>query len=256
MRCFFVDSVLLACDPVLLEGDIHHQLSRVLRLKPGDPLCLFDGCGQVVRGELEALSKNVSRVRVLARCHDNPPPLSVRLIQGLPKGEKMDLILQKGTELGVSHFTPWLAARTIARPTGDRQAGRLKRWERIVREAAQQSQRSFLPQVDAPRSGHTAFEATEQLKLVLWEQESLPLSEALPANPPADVAIVVGPEGGLAEDEVARARRAGFVPVSLGRHILRTETAGFAVVAILEYLYGEFGRTSTDRPRPPCKESS
>ncbi|AJF05623.1 16S rRNA (uracil(1498)-N(3))-methyltransferase [Geoalkalibacter subterraneus] len=243
MRCFFVDPILLDSNPVLLEGDLHHQLSRVLRLAPGAPLCLFDGQGQVVHGELEALSKNVSRVRVLTRFRENPPPLSLRLIQALPKGEKMDLILQKGTELGVSRFTPWLAARSIARPSGDRQANRLKRWERIVREAAQQSRRPFLPRIDAPQTLGSAIGGQEQLKLVLWEQESMPLAHALPTSPPAEVAIMVGPEGGLTEDEVAQASSAGFVPVGLGRHILRTETAGFAVVAILEYLYGDFGRS-------------
>ena len=241
MRRFFVDPESLQGDEVVLGGEVHHHLCRVLRLAPGDDLELLDGRGLVARCRIEELAKKVARVRVLARRREQEHLFPVRLIQGLPKGDKMDLILQKGTELGVTAFTPLVAGRSVARLSPGRQEGRLQRWEKIVQEAARQSGRVVLPRVDEPVGLDAALAGDEDLRLLLWEEESRPLRLALPEDGPRSAAILVGPDGGLAAAEVNAARAAGFVPVSLGQRILRTETAGFAVVAILEYLYGDLG---------------
>ncbi len=257
MRRFFVAPERLRADEVVLDGEVHHHLCRVLRLEPGAEVVLLDGRGLVVRARIEELTKKVARVRVLARTRADENLFPVRLIQGLPKGDKMDLILQKGTELGVTAFTPLCAGRSVARLTGGRKEGRRQRWEKIVREAARQSGRTVLPEVQEPVELAQALAGDEELRLLLWEGESRPLRDALPAVRPRSAAILVGPEGGLAGGEVARARAAGFLPVSLGRRILRTETAGFAVVAILEYLYGDLGCPPQGAPPPglPGKES-
>jgi 16S rRNA (uracil1498-N3)-methyltransferase len=116
------------------------------------------------------------------------------------------------------------------------------RWQRIVAEAARQSKRAVLPICDSPITLETALKGChEELKLMLWEEESLPLADRLPEKTPVNAAILVGPEGGFSQEEADLARASGFLPVSLGPRILRTETAGFAVTAVLEYLYGDFG---------------
>jgi 16S rRNA (uracil1498-N3)-methyltransferase len=165
----------------------------------------------------------------------------VRLIQGLPKGDKMDLILQKGTELGISRFTPLLSGRSVPRLNQDRRDNRRQRWLKIIEEASRQSRRPCLPRLDEVETFDEVLKADEGLKLLLWEETCQPLAQVLPTDPPGSAALLVGPEGGFAEAEVARATQAGFVPVSLGPRILRTETAGFTLAAILQYLYGDIG---------------
>jgi 16S rRNA (uracil1498-N3)-methyltransferase len=130
----------------------------------------------------------------------------------------------------------------VAVPPAVRGAKRLERWERIVREAAGQCRRSHLPRLVPPQPFAAALAACdEELRLLLWEEESRPLAEVLPPAPPRSVALLIGPEGGLTVAEVAAARAAGFVPVRLGPRILRTETAGLAAAAVLQYLYGDLG---------------
>ncbi|WP_305041835.1 16S rRNA (uracil(1498)-N(3))-methyltransferase [Geoalkalibacter sp.] len=256
MHRFFVAPEALAGDEVELAGEPHHQLTRVLRLAAGEEILLLDGAGLGCRCRIEALTKNVVRVRVIARTRAPETAFAVRLIQGLPKSDKMDLILQKGTELGVTAFTPLEAGRSVPRLDEARRLARGRRWEKVVLEAARQCRRPILPRLDAPCSLPEALVGDEELRLLLWEEESRPLAEVLPAAPPRGAAILVGPEGGLEAREVAAARAAGFVPVAFGPRILRTETAGFAVVAILQYLYGDLGPAGkANLPAPLSKES-
>ncbi len=248
MRRFFVPPQNLLDDPVPLPEEIVHHLGAVLRLSVGDEILLLDGEGRLCHCRLESLGRRVGTARVLD-CRQEPEvSLPVRLLQGLPKGDKMDLVLQKGTELGMTAFTPVLVERSI--PSADRGEKRRQRWERIIREAAQQSRRAYLPRLDNVLPLTEALKhCGEDLRLLLWEEESRPLADILPAAAPRDVAVLVGPEGGFSVGEVALARRAGFIPVSLGRRILRSETAGLAITAILQYLYGDLGggRTGSDR---------
>jgi len=250
MRRFFVPPENLQLDPVPLTEEIVHHLGAVLRLQTGDEIMLLDGQGRLCRCRLESLGRRAGTARVLECRQETEGALPVRLLQGLPKGDKMDLVLQKGTELGFSAFTPVLAERSIPALSADRGEKRRQRWERIIREAAQQSRRAHLPRLDAVLPLAAALqECGEDLRLLLWEEESRPLAEVLPAAAPRDIAVLVGPEGGFSAAEVAVARRAGFVPVSLGPRILRSETAGLAMAAVLQYLYGDLGsgRTGGDR---------
>lgn len=235
---FFVPVGSLAGEPVTVSGEPLHHLHSVLRLKVGDEVLLLDGTGTCCRGRLAALDRRAATVTVLARWQEREGCCPLQLLQALPKGDKFDLVLQKGTELGITRFQPLLSARTVSRP----ERGRSARWQRIVSEAARQSRRPCLPVVEELASLAEAVAAeSAPLRLLLWEAGSRPLAEVLPAERPAAVAVLVGPEGGLSAEEVALAQAAGFVPVHLGPRILRTETAGLAIAAVVQFRYGDWG---------------
>ncbi|MEZ4600688.1 MAG: 16S rRNA (uracil(1498)-N(3))-methyltransferase [Syntrophotaleaceae bacterium] len=242
MRRFFVPADSLVNDIVTLSGETLHHLAVVLRLSRGDEILLLDGRGNFCHCRISILEKNHGLAEVLRRWHEAETACPVHLLQGLPKADKLELILQKGTELGISSFSPLDCERSVVRLADSRQDQRHQRWQKIVREAARQSCRSRLPQLLPVRSLPEAVKhCEEELRLMLWEEESRPLADLLPPSPPSSIALLVGPEGGFSADEAAMARDAGFVPVRIGPRILRSETAGFAAAAILQYLYGDLG---------------
>jgi 16S rRNA (uracil1498-N3)-methyltransferase len=225
---------------VTLGGEAHRYLTRVLRLAAGASVELFDGRGQeitatVVRaGPRELTLALGDRRRVAPRA--TPP---VTLLQGLPRPERMDLIVQKATELGAARIVPVRAARSAAG-----QQPRPDRWERIAREAARQCGRAELPELAAASSlaDAVAALAPETTRLVPWEDApgAAPLHQLLPPHP-TGVAILVGPEGGLTPEEIALCLGAGFRIATLGPRILRTETAAIAVLAVIQSLVGGLG---------------
>jgi len=237
MRRFFVPGEALRESHLQLPADVVQHL-QVLRLEVGSEIELLDGRGLVCRARLESLERRRAGVRILERREQSETALPVHLLQGLPKGDKLELVLQKGVELGATRFTPVIAGRSVAR--GGATASRLQRWQKVIQEAARQSGRAVLPHLDppCPLSEGVAL-ATAPLRLLLWEDGAVPLDSVLPAQAPSAVAVLVGPEGGFALEEVAQARAAGFRPVRLGPRILRTETAGLAVVTLMQYLYGD-----------------
>jgi 16S rRNA (uracil1498-N3)-methyltransferase len=168
----------------------------------------------------------------------------ITLFQGIPKGDKLEFILQKCTELGVAGIVPFMACRSVARVPAVRLKEKLERWRRIVREAARQSNRTSVPEISF------AWELVEVLrlaehpvKLLLWEEEQAGTLKKVLAqlSPPERIAVIVGPEGGLTAEEAASAVKCGFIPVSLGKRIVRTETAGLAIVTILQFYWGDMG---------------
>ncbi len=242
MRRFFVSPQTLADDEITLGTEVLHHLS-VLRLRPGAEILLLDGEGGHCRCRLESLARGSGTARVLERWRQLETAFPLRLLQALPKGEKLDLVLQKGTELGTAVFSPVLTGRSVPRHERERGERQLERWRRIVAEAARQSGRPCLPGIEPLRSLEEALASTaEELRLLPWEEAALPLAEALPEAAPASAAVLVGPEGGFSREEAEKALAAGFVPVRLGPRILRTETAGLAVAAILQFRYGDMGR--------------
>jgi 16S rRNA (uracil1498-N3)-methyltransferase len=247
MRRFFIDRSAIVDGVAVIEGELFRHLVKVLRLKSGARIALADGQGGEFAGVLASLEKERAIVRIeetLAAVASGAAP-AITLIQGVPKGERMEMILQKGTELGVAGFVPFLSSRTILRLSGDKAAERVRRWERIVMEAARQSRRPDIPEV----CGIVAFadavaSARQEMKLILWEGESeRGLKEVVERTspPPSSVAVLVGPEGGLSAEEAREARASGFLPVTLGPRILRTETTGLAVLSILQYAWGDVG---------------
>lgn len=250
MHRFFLPPDQLTQPTVTLTGEPLHHLAVVLRLGPGAEVLLLDGRGQVCHCRILRLDRRMAEASVLERWFEAEEVLSLRLLQGVPKGERMELVLQKGTELGISAFTPVLTSRSIGRIDPAREEKRHQRWHRIITEAARQSRRPLLPRLDSSLTLPQALAATaEPLRLLLWEGESLPLAAVLPEQAPASVALLVGPEGGFSPDEAALARDHGFVAVGLGSRILRSETAGFAVAAILGHRYGDLGRVAGEKEK-------
>lgn len=258
MRRFMAPDADLSGETVRIKGDLFRHMVKVLRLKIDTRVMLADGRGAECAGIIREMGRDHLTVVVEERCAAAPTGGTPRitLIQGLPKGEKMELILQKGTELGVSEIIPFPADRSVSRIPADRQDERRRRWQRIAGEAARQAGRPDIPTVRLARGMDDAVrDADHDLKLLLWEEErATTLKGALADRPrPASIAVIVGPEGGLTAAEAETARNAGFIPVTLGRRILRTETAGIALVAIVQYLYGDLGEEDPpdEAPGPP-----
>jgi len=226
---------------VLLDEDAHHAL-RVMRLKAGDGVIICDGEGSVWRAEIACASPREVVVRLVEPLtEDRELPVEVALAQSLPKGDKMDLILQKGTELGVGRFVPLVSARTVVKLDERKAAQRQARWARIVKEAFEQSRRTLLPRVEPVRRWDEVLRLAGDYDAALLAYEgegTVPLGTVLSlVRPGQRVLALIGPEGGFAPEEVQAARAAGFVPVSLGKRVLRTETAGLFLMAAIAYRF-------------------
>lgn len=240
MRRFTLQPDQLAGGRVTFDADESRHLSRVLRLRPGDTVIASDGAGRDYTVRLEAVGE-AARGTVIAEAAGVPEsPLAITLVQGVPKGDKMEAIVRAATELGVTRFRPALCERTIVRLEPARWRDRARRWQRVAREAAKQSGRAIVPEVELPRPLAECLGTAADLALCLWEGGGEPLGTLLAGAATARSAtVVVGPEGGLALVEVEAARAAGLRIVSLGHRILRTETAGPAIVAILQSRLGD-----------------
>jgi 16S rRNA (uracil1498-N3)-methyltransferase len=246
---FFVHPDVFSGDEVRLEGDLAHRLSRVLRLEAGAAVVLLDGSGLEYETRLNVVGPQRVTGTVLGRRPGRAEP-RVRLVlyQSLVKGERFDWVLEKGTELGVAAFVPLLSRRNVVRAAPGRQ-GRPERWHRVVREAAEQCGRCVLPEILSAKSLKEALSEAADLRLLPWEgEEALGLAAALRQARPAleaaerpTVAVLIGPEGGFAVEEVALARQSGVQVVSLGQRILRSETAGIVAAAAVLYELGELG---------------
>jgi len=237
MRCFYLpNSDLCSGATVHIPEELRKHLQTVLRLRAGDKVQLFNGAGQVATSVLRENSE-IELEDVVT----HPAPLcSLVLVQGLPKGDKLELVLQKGTELGVNEFHLTVMERSVGLLKSDRKQKRLDRWQKIVQEAARQSRQYYLPQIVTDTTLTAALSTVEaDLKLLLWEDSAKPLQEVLPQLHPQRIAVVVGPEGGISKQEAEQAMARGYQAVSLGPRILRTETAGLAIMTILQYLYGD-----------------
>lgn len=246
MRRFIISCHSVDGDTITIDGDLFHHIAHVLRLKKGALLSLADGNGHEYDGRIsrvgaECLTVAVEEDRCVSPLGDGP---RITLYQGLPKGAKLEVILQKCTELGVSEIVPFVASRSVARLDPDRNKEKLQRWRRIALEAARQSRRIAVPEIRfAADLAEACRNADHKVKLLLWEEEkSLSLKNLLgELEPPESIAVIVGPEGGLTSEEVALAQQCGFTSVSLGKRIVRTETAGLAIVAILQFYWGDLG---------------
>jgi len=240
VRRFFVPAEILQGETVEFPQELLQHL-HVLRLRGGAEIELLDGQGGINVVRIERLERREGSGQILARRQETDSAFPVQLLQSLPKGEKLELVLQKGVELGVSHFTPLLSGRSVSR--GKASTSRHQRWQRVVQEAARQCRRPGIPRLDDVCSLEEGVRRCEApLRLMLWEEGATPLSDVLPGTAPSSAAVLIGPEGGFAAEEVEVARAAGFVPVLLGPRILRTETAGLAAVTLLQYLYGDLNQ--------------
>lgn len=243
-RRFMVSSQSIQGDQAWLEGNLFTHMVRVLRLGEGAELTLVDDQGGEHRGTIQ----QVERERVLVRITASLAPGEgeggtprITICQALPKGEKTELILQKGTELGVHDFRLFAGQRSIPRIREEQRAGKLERWNRITAEAARQCGRRTIPEVSwFPDAAQAAGGCHHDLRLLLWEGERRQgLKNALEQlPPPASAVVAIGPEGGFDSGEVRCFSEHGFLPVTLGTRVLRTETASLAITAILQYIWG------------------
>jgi len=231
-------------DKVTFDAAAAHHLGRVLRAVVGDVVQAVDAAGALLAVRLTAIAARRAEGQILSRSPlATESALDLTLAQGVPKGDKMDGIIRMATELGVTRVVPLLTARTVVRLEPSRWAARLGRWQRIAKEAAQQSGRATVPEVATPREIVSwAREAgASGLLVCLWEEEREGLDRRLPAGPCPRVSVIVGPEGGLTADEVRGLADAGAVVASLGPRLLRTDTAGAVAVALLQSRYGDLG---------------
>jgi 16S rRNA (uracil1498-N3)-methyltransferase len=245
VRRFMINSRAIRDGYASFDGEIYNHMVRVLRLGTGDAVQLADEKGMVHFGTINQVAKEWVAVKItsssLAAQSDITAP-RITICQALPKGDKVDLILQKGTELGAHDFWLFGGRRSVAKIRDDQQNSKIERWSRIAAEAARQCERIDIPEVTwRPSAVEAANDSGHELRLILWEGErEHTLKDALNVGgKPASVIIAIGPEGGFDPLEVRHFSQHGFQPVSLGSRILRTETASIAILSIIQYIWGE-----------------
>jgi len=238
-------SVLLAGGQVDLPENAARHAARVLRLKSGDDLVLFDGTGGEYAARIATVDLDRVRVDVLEwRDAECEAPIRLTLVQALQSGEKMDMTVQKAVELGVERVVPVSSRRSVVRLEGERALKRLDHWRAVAASACEQCGRNRVPEV-------TALEGLDRwlgrpvagavLRLMLAPGSAQTLGNLAPPVRGGQIELLIGAEGGLAPDEMEMAERAGYIGVRLGPRILRTETAGLAALAAIQCLWGDFG---------------
>jgi 16S rRNA (uracil1498-N3)-methyltransferase len=235
---FYVDAPLRPGSVCTLAEDAAHHAVHVLRLREGDDITLFNGRG----GEYSSRIASIQRLRIAVdvlehRAIERESPLHVTLVQGVSAGERMDSTVRKAVELGVAELQPVLAARSVARPKGERAENRRAHWQKVVIAACEQCGRNRIPEVH-PLLAVAEYRATGEAAKVLLS----PLAETALSKIPlkgSDFILAAGPEAGFTAEEEAAFAAAGFIPASLGPRVLRTETAAVAAVAALSALRGD-----------------
>lgn len=217
-----------------------YHVARVLRMREGAPLSVFDGSGQEFRAEITRVEGD----QVTVKLGDPTPgtsesPLRITLVQGVSRSERMDWTLQKATELGVAAIAPVLTARSVVRLDEKQAVKKQAHWRGIVIGACEQSGRAKIPAVSTPTTlrDYLANVRKDGLRLVL--SPSAPASLVGLSSMPSKVELLIGPEGGLEDDELHAAQKAGFMPVRLGPRVLRTETAAVVALSVLQGLWGD-----------------
>lgn len=236
---FFLPHPLPSAGSLQLPEALAHHATKVLRLREGDPVVLFDGHGQEVAARLVAHGRSWFAELGERSAPERESPLELVLVQALASGDKMDWIVQKAVELGARGIKPIQAERSVLRLTGERAAKRVEHWRQVAVSACEQSGRNRVPEVE-PVTGlreYLAAACTAE-RLVLAPDEGVRLGER--ERPRTAVHLLIGPEGGWAPAELAACRAAGCAAVTLGPRVLRTETAGLAALAALQVLWGDF----------------
>ncbi len=250
MRRIRLDSDLQTGSEVTLPPAEAHYVARVLRLRVGDTIAAFNGTGQEWHLRLTVVSGSQVEAAIITAQLTGPTPLApIVLGQAFPKSAKLDLIVEKCSELGLTTLVPLYTDRTVVREVPERLHNRLTRWRRIAESAAKQCGRQHLLEVQAPQSlldFCTQYKAIAA-KLICWEGEQhSSIRQQLERLAEADSHVVlIGPEGGWTEAEVDLARDHGFTPVSLGPRILRTETAAITITTLIRYSRGDLDPSST-----------
>lgn len=259
MQRYFVAPEQFGPEQVTIDGEDARHIAKVMRGKAGDKLIVSDGVSREALAEISSIEIGeiiVDILESLEMAHE--PRIKITVAQSLPKGDKLETVIQKCTEIGAVAFAPFLSERTIVQYDERKENKRLERWRKICKEAAEQAHRNIVPAVHAPLSWklllqsfcdydavYFCYEKEEGLQL---RSAAAPWLSALAPESPGRVMIVVGPEGGFSPEECHAAEEAGAVPVGLGRRILRCETAGMVAAACILYESGEMGELEQCHP--------
>ena len=250
MRRFFIPSEQIHRPDPYVKGDEARHILQVLRMKVGDQVILFDNSNQEYQARIRSISGDKIYFEIMDR-QTITRESELQITLGLPliRPQPFEWILQKGTELGVASFRPFYSARSRRNFEKTEMESRMKRWQRIIVEAAKQCERNVLPQLFPPvpfadllKEGH------ETLKVIPYEEESSrTLKELKIRRPLADpILALVGPEGGFHQEEVRQAEGNGFIPISLGPRTLRSETAALTLICLIQFLWGDMGMGRMD----------
>lgn len=225
-----------------LPPDAAHHASSVLRLRPGDTVDIFDGIGNECRGLIAVLSgKRVTVADIIATGIRRESPLNAVLAQALSSSDKMDWIIQKSTELGVTEIQPLATERSIAKLSAERTSKRLEHWQQVAISACEQCGRNVLPKIHSPLDIMVWLQQTKTMpdtKYILLPEGTASLQDQ--AEPQGNIVLLIGAEGGFSQAESTTALNCGFTPIRLGARVMRTETAAIAGLAVLQTLWGDF----------------
>jgi 16S rRNA (uracil1498-N3)-methyltransferase len=227
---------------IILDEFASHHALRVMRVKVDDFLILFNGDGFDYKGRVSDINKKTINIEILSKeKNNNESPININLFQSISSNEKMDMVIQKATELGVSSIQPIFTSRSTIKLSLDRTKKRLIHWKQVSISACEQSGRSKIPTIKLPIEFDQISEGikTNSLNLLL-HPDNLEESSNLPNEYSGDINVFIGPEGGFSQDEVLLLKKQNCINIKLGPRILRTETAPLAIIAILQYKYGDF----------------
>lgn len=247
MRRFFIEKSKIAGPIMSITGSDAAHIKKVLRMKPGDRIGLFDGKGFEYEARIENLFSGSIEVSITKRfLSASESPVQITVAQALLKDKKMDILARQLTEIGITKLIPFTAVRSVPRPDKKKLSARRKRCEKIAIEALKQCGRGHVTEIGETITFNDVIKVADEcdLKIVFWENESKPVSDVVQQvndRHYRKILAVLGPEGGFSEKEIEDARACGFVTASLGPRILRAETAAIVACTILQYLFGDMG---------------
>lgn len=236
----YIDQDLATAESVLLNENASHYLSKVLRMQEGRELIVFNGQGGEYFAQIKELGKKQVSIQINQFNQGNrQSTLDLHLAIGISRGERMDWVLQKATELGVTQIIPLITERTEIKMKAEKQDKKMQHWQQIIVSACEQCQRNLLPLLQEPQSIDEWLKTVStDYRFVLHHRNDQSLSKS---STPKSVTILIGPEGGLSEEEITLAENEKFQSLRLGPRILRTETAPIAAISLVQYLWGDLG---------------
>lgn len=244
MTRLLVSSNLLNENIIELDGECHHKLHVVLKIKKGEIVELIDGFGNVYYSEVKTSVKTKTTLTILSKKFIERTQTAITLAQAIAKGDRFDYVIQKVTELGVTKIIPIITKRTIVKIAKDKVSSRLERWREIARHAIEQSGQAWLPEIIAPQTFEQFISSFKHADLNLFfneEERERGIKSVWPPKNPQSVLVLIGPEGGFDPVEAELAKKADFVSISLGKTILRTDTAPIVALSIIKFKTGDMG---------------
>ncbi|RLC30394.1 MAG: 16S rRNA (uracil(1498)-N(3))-methyltransferase [Deltaproteobacteria bacterium] len=248
MRRFFIEKTDITGSRAIISGSDARHIKTVLRLKTGDAIEIIDGTGMEYTARITGFAAGTVALRIIGKhiC-ETESHVKITIAAGMLKDKKMDELVRRLTELGVSCWAPFFAARSVPRPDPRRLAVRTARWKKIAVEALKQSRRSRMPEIMGPASFEDRLSLAQgsDLKIIFWENQAPETVSSVPALADQScrkIFVLLGPEGGFTPGEIESARSSGFIAASLGPRILRAETAVLSAAVIMQFIFGDMGK--------------